>query len=91
MEGLALFAILLVLRLRFRALGHGVITGTFFILYATFRIIAEGFREPDSAWVIEDLLTKGQFYSIFMYGIGAAFVAAGLKGRTGSLDHPVGS
>lgn len=91
LEGLALFAILLVLRLRFRALGHGVITGTFFILYATFRIVAEGFREPDSAWVIEDLLTKGQFYSIFMYGIGAAFVAAGLKGRTGSLDDPVGS
>ena len=88
---MALFVILLILRLRFRNLGHGVITGTFFILYATFRILAEGFREPDSAWVIEDLLTKGQFYSIFMYGIGAAFVVAGLKGRTGSLGQPAGS
>ncbi|HAT19252.1 MAG TPA: prolipoprotein diacylglyceryl transferase, partial [Verrucomicrobiales bacterium] len=86
LEGLTLFAILFVLRLRFRNLGHGVITGAFFVLYATFRIVAEQFREPDSAWVIEGFLTKGQFYSIFMYAIGAAFVVAGLKGKTGSLE-----
>ena len=90
LEGLALFVILLMLRLRMRQLGHGVITGAFFILYATFRIIAEQFREPDSAWVIEGLMTKGQFYSIFMYAIGAAFLVAGLKGRTGSLGAGIG-
>ena len=88
LEGLGLCVILLVLRLRFRNLGHGVITGAFFVLYATFRIVAEQFREPDAAWVIEGLLTKGQFYSIFMYGIGAAFLVAGLKGWTGSLGGP---
>jgi phosphatidylglycerol:prolipoprotein diacylglycerol transferase len=90
LEGLTLFAILFVLRLRFRNLGHGVITGAFFVLYATFRIVAEQFREPDSAWVIEGFLTKGQFYSIFMYAIGAAFVVAGLKGKTGSLEGQSG-
>ena len=62
----------------------------FFILYATFRIVAEQFREPDSAWVIDGILTKGQFYSIFMYVIGAAFLVAGLRRKNGSLlDAPV--
>lgn len=90
LEGLALFVVLLILRLKMRQLGHGVITGVFFVSYATFRIIAEQFREPDSAWVVEGLLTKGQFYSLFMYAIGAAFLVAGLKGKTGSLrDRPV--
>ena len=56
------------------------------MLYATFRIIAEHFREPDSAWVIENVLTKGQFYSIFMYVMGIAFLVAGLRGKTGSLE-----
>lgn len=90
LEGFALFVVLIVLRLKFRQLGHGVITGAFFILYATFRIVAEQFREPDSAWVIDGILTKGQFYSIFMYVIGAAFLVAGLRRKNGSLlDAPV--
>ena len=89
LEGFLLFAILLLLRLRLPQIGHGVITGGFFILYATFRIIAEQFREPDSAWVIQDILTKGQFYSIFMYVMGVAFLVAGLKGKTGSLASQV--
>ena len=80
---------LLLLRLRLPQIGHGVITGGFFILYATFRIIAEQFREPDSAWVIQDILTKGQFYSIFMHVMGVAFLVAGLKGKTGSLASQV--
>ena len=89
LEGFSLFAILLLLRLRLPQIGHGVITGGFFILYATFRIIAEQFREPDSAWVIQDILTKGQFYSIFMYVMGVAFLVAGLRGKTGSLASQV--
>lgn len=85
LEGLGLFLILFVMRLKFRRLGHGAITGAFFILYATFRIVAEQFREPDSAWVVADLVTKGQFYSFFMYAIGAAFMVAAFRGRTGNL------
>ena len=85
LEGLALFLILFITRIKFRNLGHGVITGLFFVLYATFRIVAEQFREPDSAWVIENVLTKGQFYSIFMFAIGAAFLWVGLRGKAGRL------
>ena len=73
LEGAVLFAVLLFLRVRFPRLARGVLTGTFFFLYAVFRIVAESFREPDSAWIIEDVLTKGQFYSLFMFVIAAGF------------------
>ncbi len=82
LEGAVLFAILYYVRVRFPNLAHGVLTGLFFILYAVFRIVVEEFREPDATWVIEDVLTKGQFYSIFMIGIGVAFlVYARIRGR----------
>mgnify|MGYP001257588705 FL=1 len=74
LEGAVLFAVLYYIRIRFPNLAHGVLTGLFFILYAVFRIVVEKFREPDAAWVIEGVLTKGQFYSIFMIGIGAGFL-----------------
>jgi phosphatidylglycerol:prolipoprotein diacylglycerol transferase len=61
-------------RVRFPKAPHGLLTGLFFCLYATFRIFAESFREPDAAWVIEGLLTKGQFLSLFMYLFAAAFL-----------------
>lgn len=73
LEGALLFAVLLFLRLKFPKLAYGVLTGTFFTLYGVFRILVERFREPDSAWVIKEILTKGQFYSIFMLAIGGAF------------------
>ena len=87
LEGLALCLILLVARLRWRQMHHGILTGLFFIFYAVFRIVAERFREPDSSWVIQDVLTKGQFYSVFMIAIGAAFLFFGLKGKTGRLGE----
>jgi phosphatidylglycerol:prolipoprotein diacylglycerol transferase len=65
---------------------HGILTGMFFILYAVFRIVAERFREPDSAWIIQDVLTKGQFYSTFMIAIGIAFLVAAFRGKTGRLS-----
>jgi phosphatidylglycerol:prolipoprotein diacylglycerol transferase len=81
LEGAVLFAILLFLRLKFPKLADGVLTGTFFVLYAVFRIVAEQFREPDSAWVIENALTKGQFYSIFLLAIGAGFYLFAWRSR----------
>ena len=62
------------MRVRFPRLAPGVLTGLFFVLYALFRIVAERFREPDSAWVVEGWLTKGQFYSLFMVAAGLAFL-----------------
>lgn len=81
LEGLALFAILWWVRLHYPKAPHGVLTGLFFLLYAVFRIFAEQFREPDSAWVIEGLLTKGQFLSLFMLLIGSGFLAYAWHGR----------
>lgn len=74
MEGLALFLILFLLRLKYKNLPYGVLTGLFFILYATFRIWGEVYRAADydipQFWGIQ----RGQFYSIFMYAAGFAFL-----------------
>jgi phosphatidylglycerol:prolipoprotein diacylglycerol transferase len=74
LEGLLLFAILWFVRVRFPKAPHGLLTGLFFLLYPTFRIFAEAYREPDAAWVIEGMLTQGQFLSLFMYLFAAAFL-----------------
>jgi phosphatidylglycerol---prolipoprotein diacylglyceryl transferase len=74
LEGALLFAILWIVRVKFPRAPHGLLTGLFFGLYATFRIIAEQYREPDAAWVIQDVLTQGQFLSLFMYLFSAAFL-----------------
>ncbi len=79
LEGGLLFSILWFVRIRFPNAPHGVLTGLFFSLYATFRIFAEQYREPDAAWVIDGILTKGQFLSIFMYLISAAFLGYAYK------------
>jgi len=73
LEGAVLFAILYAIRVLWKGMPHGVVTGAFFVLYALFRIVVEYFREPDSSWVIEGAVTKGQFYSYFMILIGCAF------------------
>lgn len=86
LEGLLLFAILLAMRLRWPRMPHGILTGCFFIFYAFFRIVVERFREPDSAWVIDQWVTKGQFYSFFMFAIGAAFLVCAARGKTGRPD-----
>lgn len=90
LEGLLLCVLLFLVRLRWSRMPHGVLTGLFFLLYAGFRIVVEQFREPDAAWVIENVLTKGQFYSIFMVGVGLAFLVAAMRGKTGRLE-PGGS
>jgi len=79
-EGLALFLILFITRIKFPKLPHGVLTGMFFIFYAVFRILMEGFREPDASLIMG--ITKGQFYSVFMIAIGIAFIIWGkMKSR----------
>ena len=77
LEGLVLFAILWFIRTRLRV-PRGVLTGTFFILYAVLRIIGEAFREPDPAWSV-GMFSAGQFLSLFMVVIGAAFLVWGLR------------
>lgn len=77
LEGVVLFLILWIMRTRFRV-PRGVLTGTFFILYALLRIIGEVFRVPDPAWAVGKM-SAGQFLSLFLFIIGGAFIAWGLK------------
>ncbi len=85
LEGLLLFTILWVVRVCFPKAPHGLLTGLFFGLYAIFRIFAERFREPDAAWVIDGVLTQGQFLSLFMFAFSAAFLIYAWRGRTKPL------
>lgn len=73
LEGAVLFAMLWILRTRFR-LPDGILTGVFFIAYALLRIAGEFFREPDAPLTL--MLTRGQFLSLFLILIGAAFLVA---------------
>ena len=77
LEGIVLFVALWLLRTRIRV-PRGVITGAFFILYAVLRIFGEVFREPDSAWAVGPL-SAGQFLSLFLFIIGAAFTVWGWR------------
>jgi phosphatidylglycerol:prolipoprotein diacylglycerol transferase len=77
LEGVVLFLVLWILRTRCRV-PRGVITGAFFILYAILRIIGEMFREPDPAWHVGPI-SAGQFLSIFLVFIGAAFLVWGWR------------
>ena len=77
LEGLVLFAILWVLRMRFQ-LRNGVLTGFFFAGYAILRMIGELFREPDAP--LTGPFTRGQFLSLFLLLIGLGFfVSAWLR------------
>jgi phosphatidylglycerol---prolipoprotein diacylglyceryl transferase len=71
LEGLLLFSLLLLIRLKFKK-PDGVTTGSFFILYPIMRIIGEFFREPDAP--LTGPLTRGQFLSLFMFIVGVAFL-----------------
>ncbi len=69
LEGLALFAILVVLWYRPRK--PGVIAGWFLVGYAGMRIIGEQFRMPDAHLGFQALgLTRGQWLSLVMLAVG---------------------
>jgi phosphatidylglycerol---prolipoprotein diacylglyceryl transferase len=71
LEGILLFILLIWIRLKFKK-PDGVTTGCFFLLYPVMRIVAEFFREPDAA--LTGPFTRGQFLSLFMFVVGAAFL-----------------
>ena len=86
LEGALLFTILWVVRTRFPKAPDGLLTGLFFTLYAAFRIFGEQFREPDAAMV--GPLTKGQFFSVFMFLFAAAFFAHAWRGWRRNSHSP---
>lgn len=78
-EGLLLSVVLIFLRVRFPRLGHGLLTGLFFLFYAVARISLECVRQPDSGSNPILGLTRGQFFSLFMILMGLAFLAYGWR------------
>ena len=88
LEGALLFAILWWVRTRYKNAPDGLLTGLFFALYAGFRIFGEQFREPDAALV--GSLTRGQFFSLFMFVFAALFLLhawRGWKRGTSNIQH----
>ena len=81
LEGLALFLLLFILRLKWRNLPYGVLTALFFIGYASFRIIGETFRHPDAGKFPGTTLSMGRFYSLFMYAVGAILIGYAIYER----------
>ncbi len=75
LEGFILFIILNILATK-KILGNGLISSLFLILYGTFRIISEQFREPDKhmGYVFE-YLSMGSLLSIIMIIFGLLFLS----------------
>ena len=92
-EGLCLFLILLLIRLKYPKLPHGVLTGLFFILYAFFRIAMENFRQQETADIqmLGVTWTMGQFLSLFMILIGVGFIGWAMKSRSRSRSGSEGA
>ena len=64
----------------------GVLSGVFFISYAVVRIFGEQFRMPDSHLGFQALgLTRGQWISIFMLGIGIVFLVLTMRRKVAPM------
>ena len=76
-EGLLLFAILIIVRLKWKNAPAGVFAGLFGVLYAMARIVCEFFKQPDDAvWCG---ITKGQALSLFIFAGGCIFLYHAFK------------
>ena len=78
LEGLALFAVILVLVYATRARWRpGLITGVFLAGYGIARIVVEIFREPDAHLleIMPNWVTMGQILSLPVLGVGAYLIA----------------
>ncbi|RFC42675.1 MAG: phosphatidylglycerol:prolipoprotein diacylglycerol transferase [Verrucomicrobia bacterium] len=75
LEGVVLFATLWLMRTRLRV-PRGVLTGTFFILYALLRILGEQFRQPED---FNFGMPRGVFLSLFLILIGAVFIRGAFR------------
>ena len=86
LEGFLLGAVLVAIRLRWKDLPYGLLTGLFFVSYAILRMIGEHFREPDAERILG--LTRGQFYSSFMILVGLCFFASAWRFASKRAAHP---
>lgn len=84
LEGAVLFACLWFMRTRIRV-PRGVLTGTFFVLYALLRIAGEQFREPED---FNFGMPRGVFLSFFLIAIGIGFLFAAFRRPEYELGSP---
>ncbi len=75
LEGVVLFLALWLMRTRVRV-PRGVLTGTFFVLYALLRIAGEQFRQPED---FNFGMPRGVFLSFFLIAIGVLFLGFALR------------
>lgn len=76
-EGLLLFAVLILVRLRWKNAPAGLFAGLFGVLYAVARVVCEFFKEPDD--VVWAGVTKGQWLSFAIFAFGVAFLVYAFK------------
>lgn len=81
LEGMALFAYLQWRFWKSDAIEQqpGRIAGEFLVAYALARSVAETFREPDASLILG--LSRGTFYSLFMFASGAVIIGLATSGR----------
>ncbi len=86
LEGFVIFAVLWYLSRKKKALTKpGICAGMFFLLYGSFRIFVEFFREPDAELIFG--LTRGTAYSLPMVFIGLAIVYWAAKRPPAAPKH----
>lgn len=90
LEGLVLFAVLMLLARRKPPLPRGSYMGVFFVLYGVFRIAIEFVREPDVqlGYLFGDWLTMGMVLSAPMVLIGAALLVYAAKTKQPQTGLP---
>ena len=66
LEGVVLFSILIFVVFK-KNINIGICSGLFMVLYGSFRVVAEQFREPDvQIGYVLDLLSMGSLLSLIM-------------------------
>ncbi len=76
LEGIVIFAVLMLLARRTPPRPRGTFIGAFFVLYGAFRILVEFVRQPDAqlGYLFGDWLTMGQVLSLPLILIGIALL-----------------
>jgi len=57
----------------------GRLAGEYFVIYAVFRCVCEIFREPDDGVSLIYGLSRGTFYSIFLFIVGIALIVRAIR------------
>ena len=82
-EGLFIFVVLITLRLVWKKAPSGIFCALFCFLYAAARIVSECFKQPDApTW---GFITRGQYLSFIIAGIGVFFLIIALRNRKKAL------